>query len=39
MKKVFAKELRVSYGTCYKVVKANCPEFIERKKERIKISI
>ncbi len=29
-----AKELRVSYGTCYKIVKANCPELMEKKRVR-----
>ena len=29
-----AKELRVSYGTCYKVVKEKCPELMEKKRLR-----
>lgn len=28
-----AKELRVSYGTCYKIVKEKCPELMEKKRK------
>lgn len=27
-----AQELRVSYGTCYKVIKKKCPELVQKKK-------